>query len=60
MALRSLTFEYQGVDRAITEVRAGGRLDFETMSNGVPIIRSWSVRSPKLGYRPAAPSAGAW
>ena len=50
MALRSLTFEYRGVDRAVIDMRAGGRLDFETMSDSVPIIRSWSVRSPKLGY----------
>ena len=53
MALKSLTFEYRGVDQAIVDVRAGGRLDFETMSNGVPIIRSWDVRSPKLFYRRA-------
>ena len=53
MALKSLTFEYRGVDQAIVDVRAGGRLDFETMSNGVPVIRSWHVRSPKLFYRRA-------
>ena len=53
MALKSLTFEYRGVDQAIRDVRAGGRLDFETMSNGVPVIRSWYVRSPKLFYRRA-------
>jgi hypothetical protein len=53
MALRSMTFEYRGVDQAVLDVRAGGRLDFETMSNGVPIIRSWHVRSPKLRYLPS-------
>jgi hypothetical protein len=50
MALRSLTFEYRGVAQPIMAIRAGGRLDFETMSNGVPVIRSWHVRSPKVGY----------
>jgi hypothetical protein len=50
MALKSLTFEYRGVDKSILAMRAGGRLDFETLSNGVPIIRSWTLRSPKLGY----------
>jgi hypothetical protein len=52
MAIRSLTFAYRGVDEAIIDARAGGRLDFETLSNGVPVIRSWFVRSPKLGYQP--------
>ena len=50
MALKSLTFEYRGVDKSILAMRAGGRLDFETLSNGVPIIRAWTLRSPKLGY----------
>jgi hypothetical protein len=53
MALKSLTFEYRGVDRSILDMRAGGRLDFETLSNGVPIIRSWTVRSPRVGYQRA-------
>lgn len=52
MALKSLTFEYRGVDPAIMEMRAGGQLDFETLSNGVPVIRSWYVRSPRLGFHP--------
>jgi hypothetical protein len=52
MALRSLTFEYRGVEQAIMDVNAGGRLDFETLSNGVPVIRSWSLRSPRLDFRP--------
>lgn len=52
MALKSLTFEYRGIDRAIMEMRAGGQLDFETLSNGVPVIRSWHVRSPRLGFQP--------
>ena len=51
MALKSLTFEYRGVDQSILDIRAGGRLDFETLSNGVPIIRSWTVRSPRVGYQ---------
>ena len=51
LALRSLTFEYRGVDRAIMEIQAGGRLDFETLTNGLPIIRSWHIRSPKVSFR---------
>lgn len=53
LALTSLDFEYQGVDRVILDAGAGGRLDFETLSNGVPIIRSWHIRSPRLAYLPA-------
>jgi hypothetical protein len=54
MALKSLTFEYRGVEQSILNMRAGGRLDFETLSNGVPIIRSWTLRSPRIGYRRGA------
>jgi hypothetical protein len=50
MALKSLDFEYRGVDQPLVQIGAGGRLDFETLSNGVPIIRQWQVRSPKLRY----------
>lgn len=51
--LRSLDFEYVGVDSVVRATRAGGRIDFETLSNGIPIIRSWHVRSPRLVYLPA-------
>lgn len=47
-ALRSLTFEYRNVDRSVMAMRAGGRLDFETLPNGLPMIRSWHIRSPKV------------
>ena len=50
MALRSLSFEYRNVDQALIDMRAGGLLEFETNSNGVPFIRAWHVRSPKLRY----------
>lgn len=53
LALRSLDFEYVGIDPVVRATRAGGRLDFETLANGVPIIRSWHVRSPRLLYLPA-------
>jgi hypothetical protein len=51
LSLRSMTFAYRGVDPAIMEIEAGGRLDFETLSNGLPIIRSWHIRSPKVAFR---------
>jgi hypothetical protein len=53
LALRSLEFEYRGVDRLEMDVRTGGQLDFETLSNGVPIIRAWHVRSPRLAWMDA-------
>jgi hypothetical protein len=51
LALKSLTFEYQGLDRSLRDARAGGQLAFETMTNGLPVIRSWHIRSPKIFYR---------
>ena len=48
LALHSLEFEYRGVPLAVVNVRSGGRLQFETLSDGVPIISSWQVRSPRL------------
>lgn len=48
LALRSMTFEYRGVDPVVIDIRAGGRLDFATMGNGVPVIHSWHIRSPRL------------
>jgi hypothetical protein len=53
IALKSLEFRYRGVDRAVSDVNAGGRLEFETLTNGVPIIRYWHIRSPQLVYLPA-------
>jgi hypothetical protein len=52
LALRRLEFEYRGVDRTILDTRAGGRLEFETLTNGVPIISYWHIRSPRLAYLP--------
>lgn len=48
LALRSLTFEYRGVDRDVIVTRAGGRLEFESLTNGVTIIRAWHIRSPRV------------
>jgi hypothetical protein len=53
LALRSLEFEYRGVDQLEMDVRTGGQLNFETLTNGVPIIRSWHVRSPRLAWMDA-------
>lgn len=54
LELKSLEFEYRGVDRAIMETNAGGRLDFETLANGMPVIRYWHVRSPQVAYQRVA------
>jgi hypothetical protein len=48
LALHSLEFLYRGVPQAILDVRAGGRLEFLTPSDDVPIISRWHVRSPRL------------
>jgi hypothetical protein len=58
LALRSLEFEYRGVDQAILDARAGGRLQFETLTNGVPIISYWHIRSPRLAHLPAGRVVG--
>ena len=50
LALRSLTFEYSGLPRTLNDARAGGQLDFETMTNGLPVIRSWHIRTPRVSY----------
>ena len=56
LTLRTLEFEYRGVDQSVMDMRGGGRLEFETLSNGVPTMTSWLVRSPRLTYLPA----GTW
>lgn len=48
LALHSLEFEYRGVPLAVMNVGSGGRLEFETLNDGTPIIKSWHVRSPRL------------
>lgn len=53
LSLNSLEFRYRGVDQAIMDFEAGGRLDFETLENGVPIIHSWNLRTPELTYLPS-------
>ncbi|HEX6314300.1 MAG TPA: carboxypeptidase-like regulatory domain-containing protein [Gemmatimonadaceae bacterium] len=50
LSLHSLEFEYRGVPQAMMNVRSGGQLQFETLSDGVPIISSWQVRSPRLAF----------
>ncbi|NUQ10819.1 MAG: carboxypeptidase regulatory-like domain-containing protein [Gemmatimonadaceae bacterium] len=53
LSLKTLEFEYRGVDQSVIDMRGGGRLEFATLSNGVPTITSWLVRSPRLAYLPA-------
>jgi hypothetical protein len=50
LTLRAIEFEYRGVDPIIRDARAGGRLELETLENGVPIIRTWHIRSPRIRY----------
>jgi Carboxypeptidase regulatory-like domain len=53
IGLDALDFEYRGVDPAMLDAHAGGRIEFESLSNGVPIISYWHIRAPKLLYLPA-------
>ena len=48
LALHSFEFQYRGVPLVVQNVGSGGRLEFETLSDGSPIIKSWQVRSPRL------------
>jgi hypothetical protein len=50
LSLHSLEFEYRAVPQVVLNMFAGGRMEFETLSDGVPVITSWQVRSPRLGY----------
>ena len=50
LSLHSLEFEYRGVPQVVLNMFAGGRLEFKTLSDGIPMISSWQVRSPRLGY----------
>jgi hypothetical protein len=50
LSLHSFEFEYRGVPREVLELKAGGRLQFQTLSDGTTIISSWEVRSPRLRY----------
>ena len=51
LALHSLEFEYRGVEAGILNARAGGRIDFTTPGDDVPINSRWQVRSPRQRYR---------
>jgi hypothetical protein len=50
LSLHSFEFTYREVPREVLEVKAGGRLQFQTLSDGASIISSWEVRSPRLRY----------
>lgn len=52
MSLSTLEFEYRGVNGAIRDARAGGLIEFQTLTNGAPIIGYWHIRSPRLLLRP--------
>lgn len=56
LALESLDFTYRGVDKVVRDVQAGGRLEFETLTNGLPLIQYWHIRSPQMVYLPAGRS----
>ena len=46
--LRSLEFEYTGLEPVASTVNTGGILSFRTMSNGIVMIDWWSLRLPVL------------
>lgn len=46
--LRTLDFIYTSLELAATAARAGGHIEFRTMSNGVAFIERWVLRLPSL------------
>jgi hypothetical protein len=50
LELHSLEFKYSGVPLPVMNIGSGGRIDFKTLTNGVPIITAWHVRSPRLAF----------
>jgi hypothetical protein len=45
-ALRSLDFQYTGLDIGVPSTHFGGRLEFERLPTGAWIIGNWSIRGP--------------
>jgi hypothetical protein len=53
--LRTLDFTYTSLEPAAMAARAGGRLEFRTMENGVSFIERWALRLPIVQVAPAVP-----
>ena len=55
-ALTDLEFRYIGLPRELERFEPGGRISFEEMPNGIPLISSWSIRlaSAHAGTAPGA------
>jgi hypothetical protein len=51
--LRSLDFSYTSLEPAAMDLPAGGRIEFQTMENGVAFISRWWLRLPNLEPVPA-------
>jgi hypothetical protein len=48
LGLREIDFEYTGLERAAARAHSGGRVEFQTVSAGVPLATSWLLRIPLL------------
>ena len=44
LALRSLEFEYGGLEPSVSRYHGGGHIGFRTMQNGVVLLDEWSIR----------------
>lgn len=62
-ALRSLDFQFVGLEPAAASIGTGGHLEFRAMANGVSFIEWWVLRLPALtlvrmndGYARASPA----
>ena len=51
--LRTVDFRYTSLERAAMNARAGGHLEFQTVSNGQSFIQQWFLRLPVLAAAPA-------
>src|SRR6185503_12488794 len=50
--LRSFDFSYTSLEPPAMKMKAGGRLEFQTMPNGVSFIQRWVLRLPVLALAP--------
>ncbi len=53
-ALRTLEFQFTGLERAAQRAGAGGALRFHSMPNGVVFIEQWVMRIPVMSPLPPA------
>lgn len=55
LALRAIEFDFTGLEPAAMRSQPGGRVEFQTANNGIPVITSWTLRMPRLGRVIGAP-----